>query len=352
MRRALLLLLFFPPFIVSQIAVASDQDGCLADRVDTTTCSFSQQKHEKAPHTVDVIHVADFGTKCDGVSDDTNAIRAAAASVPAWGATLKFPKGVCVTHGTIYLKSHTHVTGDGTTLLASEVWTPDHTHGYAFLENVHYNATTVTDTDISVSKMIFDYGTLGPFATPGGGKHAIRFEFVRHVLIEQNLFFLRGAEDAVAGLGVDNMSVRGNSAYEFRNCAYDFWTEPSNVTVTGNYAETTKSAQMVNFNPERTSGNSEGAVARGFLMSQNTLVVTGMQAVGILIEPLGPGTAVVDVSIHENRIHNSYLVLRGDVRKANITDNIITYVSGGASAFETYPHWGESETLLFSPITS
>ncbi len=289
-----------------------------------------------APTTIDV---AAFGAKCDGAHDDTAALRAAASAVPAAGATLAFPRGVCVIRATIYLKSHTHVVG-GATLLAATPWASDHKYGYALMENVHHDATKITDEDFSVRGMTFDYGDLAAVVTPGGGKHALRFEYARNVVVEGNVFLLRGAEDAVAGLGVEHMRVAGNAAYEFRNCAYDFWSEPRDVEVVDNYAETTKSAQMINFNPERAHGDSVGAVASGFRMTGNTLVATGPSAVGNMIEPLSPKNTVRDVTIEGNRLHNAFLVLRGDVRSATVSGNIISDVAGGASAIETYPHWG------------
>jgi hypothetical protein len=320
----------------------------VADR-ETKPCSSAQEMQDEDNISNRTIYVADFGARCDGSSDDTATLRAAAMAVPSSGATLRFPKGICATHGTIYLKSKTHLVGDGTTLTAGVPFLADHKNGYALLENIHYDATVITDTDISVSKMTFDYGALASVVTPNGGKHAVRFDFVRNVAVVDNVFRLRGAEDAIAGLGVENMQVQGNSAYEFRNCAYDFWFGSSNVRVVGNYAETTTSAQIINFNPERTNGDSSGQVAQGFIMSDNTLVVTGTHAAPVQIEPLGPGTIVRDVSVIGNKLQNVYLVLRGDVRRASIADNRIANVAGGVSAFETYPHYGRTaDSIIFS----
>jgi hypothetical protein len=287
-----------------------------------------------------VISVRTFGAACNGIADDTSAIRAAAAAVPASGAILRFPKGTCVIDGTIYVKSHTHIQGEGSTLLAGLPWTPDYAFGFALLENVHHSPDDVRDTDIIVNGMIFDYGKFGPVAVPNGGKHAVRFDFADDVSVTNNVFYVRGAEDAVAGLGVVNMLVRGNSAYEFRNCAYDFWYGPSNVRVVGNLAQTTTSAQMINFNPERTSGDSSGLVAKGLFMSGNTLIVSGPNAVPVQIEPLGPRTSVRSVVVTGNTLRNVYFVFRGDVQGATVKGNSIADVAGGAPAFESYPLYG------------
>jgi hypothetical protein len=296
-----------------------------------------------------IVSVLNFGAKCNGATDDTTAIRAAAAAVPESGAVLSFPKGKCAIHGTIYVKSHTHVQGDGSTLLAAVPWTHDHAFGYALLENVHHDPGDVRDADISVSGMTFDYGDFGPVVVPGGGKHAVRFDFADDVSVTDNVFYVRGGEDAVAGLGVANMLVRGNSAFEFRNCAYDFWYGPSNVSVIGNSAQTTTSAQMVSFNPERTAAEGGGFVAKGFVLSGNTFVATGSKAVPIQIEPLGPQTSVRGVAVTDNKLRNVFLVLRGDVRDATIRGNTITDVEGGDSVFETYPfHGATPESIKFS----
>lgn len=283
-----------------------------------------------------VINVIDFGAKCDG-TDDTAALRRAAAAVPSSGATLNFPKATCVIKGTIYLNSHTHIAGNGGTLRAGLPWSSDHQYGYAMLENVNHAAISITDTDISVDGLIIDYGDFGPVAVAGGGKHAVRFVNASNISVTNNIFYLRGGEDAVAGLGVNNMVVQKNEAYDFTNCAYDFWFGPSNVKVIDNIATTSASAQMVNFNPERTSGDSTGMVASDFEMSNNVFTGTGTAAIPIQIEPLGPGTMVENASITKNILNNVYLVLRGNVQNATIDSNEINNVRGGATAIVSYP---------------
>jgi hypothetical protein len=245
--------------------------------------------------------------------------------------------------------SHTHIVGHGTTLLAALPWNDDQNKRYALIENAHFEGGSIHDTDISVRDMTFDYGKVAELVTPGGGKHALRFEFAHDLVVQGNTFQVRGAEDAVAGLGVDHMLVQGNHAYGFRNCAYDFWYGPSNVRLIDNFAETDTSAQMVNFNPERTTGDSSGMVAQGLVMSGNTLIATGAAAVPIQLEPLGSGTVVRDVQVTGNRLTNAYLVLRGNVRGALVQSNAIVGVTGGPSAIETYPqHGATADSITFS----
>jgi hypothetical protein len=292
-----------------------------------------------AADTPAVIDAKTFGAICDGVTDDTAALRKAAAAVPPGGAELRFPKGVCVIHKTIFVKLRTRAVGTGGTLMAARPFVAEHPHGYALIENEHFDATRITDSDISVSGMNFDYGAMGPQGVPGGGKHAVRFQYARDIVVQNNVFQLRGAEDAVAGIGVQAMTVQGNKAYEFHNCAYDFWGGPADVRLLDNYAETTHSAQMVNFNPEWGSPErNQGMVAHGFEMSGNTLVVTGPKAAPMLLSPLGKlNTVVRDVTVENNTLRNVYIVMRGNVQHATVRGNIFDHVAGGPGAFEAYP---------------
>jgi hypothetical protein len=87
-------------------------------------------------------------------------------------------------------------------------------------------------------------------------------------------------------------------------------------------------------------------VAQGLVMSGNTLVATGPVAVPIQIEPLGPHTAVQDVSVTDNHLKNVYLVMRGNVRSARVASNTISDLRGGASAIETYAHYGATANAI------
>lgn len=281
--------------------------------------------------------VRDFGALCDGKSDDTQALWSAAAAVPETGGRLRFPQGAtCRAHATIYIHSHTFVEGNGATLLAIQPWISGKPEGaYAILENINHDAARPTDTDISVDGMTLDYGDFGPvLKPPAGGAHAIRFMMASNLAVTNSVFRLRGAEDAIAGVGVHNMRVEGNTALEFRNCAYDFWAGSSDVRVIGNYAETSRSAQMVNFNPE---GPSKGMHAENFVLANNILKSTSSLAIGVQIEPLGSGTTLANVVVNGNILQNVYLVLRRAITGASIVGNTISGLRGGSEAIVSYP---------------
>jgi polygalacturonase len=95
------------------------------DNGEAVACSPTDQAPRPSSRSSGTIDVTGFGAKCDGRNDDTVPLRNAAAAVPPSGGILQFPKGVCTTRGTIYLKSHTHVQGDSTTLLAAVPWSAE-----------------------------------------------------------------------------------------------------------------------------------------------------------------------------------------------------------------------------------
>jgi len=298
---------------------------------------------QRSPDVGGARNVRDFGAVCNGTADDTQALRLAAAAVPETGGRLQFPASViCRTHGTIYLKSHTFVQGNGATLLALQSWIRGKSEvGYAILENANYDAAQPTDTDISVDGLTLDYGDFGPMQKPPrGGAHAIRFMNASNLAVTNSVFQIRGAEDAIAGVGVHNMRVEGNAAFEFRNCAYDFWSGSTDVRVIGNHAETSRSAQMVNFNPEGMHGNQKSLHAENFVLAGNTLTATGDSAVGAQLEPLGAGTTVANVIVSGNVLENVFLVLRRAIKGASIVGNTITGLRGGTEAIVSYPFDG------------
>lgn len=302
------------------------------------------------------IDVQKYGARCDNRVDDTVALQKAADAVPASGATLVFPKnGICRIHSTLFLKSNTKVLGQNSKIFANIPWKGGPQNHYAMMENkTSYDmfadhpgtGPERIDANFEIRDLIFDYGDFNSIPVPNGGKHALRFQFARNILVINNTF--HGGEDSVAGVGVTNMRVEGNRAYDFSNCAYDFWYGPKNVQVVDNYAETFSSAQIVNFNPDRTVPNGSHMMAQGFLLTGNNFLVTGPQAVPIQLEPLDFNGTVMEVLVSNNTLNNSFLALRGDTRFAQISDNSITRVIGGAPAMESYPMYDSTpDSILF-----
>lgn len=305
--------------------------------------SAISQVTRQSNHTIEA---SAFGMRCNSISDATASLRRAAAAVSSDTTTLDLPSGTCVLTGTIYLKSHTHVVGLKTTLVAGEQWVAGPERGYSFFRNVDYDHPQTPDEDISIANITFDYGKFGSIPVKGGGKHAIDLHFVKNSSVTNSIFYLRGAEDAIAGISVSNLLVEGNSAFEFRNCAYDFWASPSNVKLINNLAETSHSAQIVNFNPDDTDKSAGTEVARGFIMANNKLIVTGPRASVVFIAPIGKGPTVQNVSVTNNSMDNTFILLRGAVKNATIKDNTISNVRGGMSVIGAYPWNGGTGQLL------
>lgn len=277
------------------------------------------------------VSVKTSGAKGDGVTDDTAAIQAAANAILASGSILLFPPGVYVLNTTILVPSNTLVLGQGATLLAKPT---GFTVNGALLANVNNAATTLTDHDITVQNMTFDYGT----SNPGGGAHAIRMSFVRNVAAVNCTMQCRGAGNAISMIGCYNSLVDGCTAYGFINCGYDHWWNPRRGRVVNSYAESAASSQMANWNPEATT--SGGTTANEFVLANNHFVATSSAAIPIQIEPLSAGTTVRDVVITGNTFVNVMLTMRGAVTAAIVSGNVFDSVAGGIEVIRTYAQNG------------
>jgi len=301
----------------------------------SVTATGSTAGRTLAARFSDVVNVKDFGAVGDGVTDDTAKMQAAmAALVAAGGGEYFVPKGAFLISDSIITPSNVTVrgTGRGSSIIrASGSW-PTTGGQYSFFKNVNHAAVAITDENITIRDLTLDYAAYGPVALPGGGKHAISMRMVRNVLVENVEFLCNSAENATAFLGCDTTFVVGCWAYDFDNCAYDHWTSPKNAHVIGCFAQTDGTAQMVNFNPENTSGSSVGNVADGFVLANNTIISTGATADPIQIEPLGAGSMVRNVSITGNVFKNVYLVHRRNIKGVVISGNVFTDIAGNNSS--------------------
>ncbi len=114
-------------FTVSNVTVAQVQNGTI------TVQDIITRGGPK-------VDVRAFGAKCDGMTNDTAAIQAAEDSLPDSGGTLYFPKGTCI--GSLIVKSHTHITGDG--INASILELPSNANTDV-IESKDFNSLTGTD---------------------------------------------------------------------------------------------------------------------------------------------------------------------------------------------------------------
>ena len=316
----------------------------------------------KATTLIDVTQ-RPFNAKGDGVTDDTVALQRAAKAAgdaPAGGAELYFPTRKANTYlvsDTILLYSHTDVEGNGSTILASDMFKELHVAARSIslpiLENVNHTSSQISDTDLTINHLIIDYGKY----KLDGEAHAVQFVKARNWKVTNCIIYDRGRGDGVSGLSVDNALVQGNAVYDFTDSCYDFWGGPTNVRIYDNYAETKEATQMVCFNPDYTypSDVIVNPCAKGLIMMNNTLVVTGPNSVPSLLAPIGgiapPGSptfTVRDMVIANNHLTNTTLVIRGDVQNVVVSGNTISNVSGGSAAITNYP-WigGTSDSIMF-----
>jgi hypothetical protein len=321
-----------------------DASACTVKATGSTTARSS------AARAADVINVRDYGAKCDSTTNDTTAFAAAAAAIPSTGGVLYIPAGTCLVKATTLLKSNTAVRGDGwgSIVLTDSTFTPGLGSGNnSIFENVNYSASVLTDSNIIIEDLQLDYGTFGPVVVPNSKKQ-VTLEKVSNVIIRNVLFQTRGGGDALAAQRVYNMLVTGNSAYDFTNAAYDFWDASTNVRLVGNYAETASSAQIINFNPDATSGTTVGATASGFLVTGNHFVTNAGNATPSQIEPIGATASinVRDVTISANIFDNCTLYIRGNTADVVITGNTFNSTRGGAGNINAYTQNGATPNNL------
>lgn len=340
---------YYPGFYISQLPAASSANSTdifpvVQGSTGPNTGTTGKMTLAAAALGVGVgANVRAFGATGDGVTDDTAAFVAAAASLPN-GGVLLVPAGTyMVSYGT-GLFSGTQVRGAGrqATRIKAIAGFPGSgmSEAYSFFYNVNWNAASLAagDNDISVSGITFDYS----WNTANNAMHPLNFRYVTRLLIEDNYFFYGG--NSIACRGCEETWVVGNSGYEFRNCAWDFWEGPGTTYVVNNYAETSQTAQMMNFNPEVSPVASSPlyVIGKRLVVQGNVFRCTGAASEPCQIEPLSNrDNGITDVVISGNQFHRSYLVHRGYVDRLIIANN----------TFNDYPNPNTS-VIIVSPANS
>lgn len=95
-----------------------------------------------------------------------------------------------------------------------------------FVWNENNNTTTLTDKDISVENIEFDYDTV---VVVGGGCHAVRLRAVLRPRSINNIF--RKGENGTAFLACEDGLVDECEAYDQINCPFDNWDGSGRTTV-------------------------------------------------------------------------------------------------------------------------
>lgn len=343
----------------------------------TTPDSISyptQQYGLLGPTPTDYFDAIEAGAIGDGIADDTLPLQAALDAAEYGGGGVVYLPG----NGRRYKITSTLLIGSNTTLAAdgsarllaapSDLWTVnpeamyfDPTDFATMLANrasgAYPTPPETRNSGITVRGLVFDYSELGSGAAGTG--NGIQFLFVDNVLIE-SCEFIAGPNatadpgrvaDGMAVLDCANVTVRGCRAYWFRNCAYDFWSSPTNILIEDCYAETYDGLQLVNFNPDAepsAGGYRPDLVASGFTMRNCTLVGLGDSATPIQIERLSVSSTdcyVENVLIQGCTFTNSFPVMRGDIRGLIVTDNHFSgYPAENTNVIRIYPQYGGTAT--------
>src|SRR5215472_5598432 len=191
-----------------------------------------------------------------------------ALNVTATSGGTVFIPGLSAVSAPVVIKSQTRLVGNGPGS-GLVVIAPFVSQG-ALIHNQNNTATTLTDHDIRIENMTLDFG----YWTGDGASHVVFMNYVRNVAVLNCVLQVRTCGNATAMVGCTNTLVQGCSAYDFRNCAYDHWSGPTNARVIGCYAQTSTSLQMINFNPELITG-AVGPLADTLVVAGCELVCTG-----------------------------------------------------------------------------
>jgi hypothetical protein len=177
-------------------------------------------------------NVVAYGATGNGTTDDTTAIQAAATACRvAGGGRLYFPAGTYIINQSILIGSNTFAYGDGdvSVIKAKQVGfigTAVGLNCYLF-RNYNWSVTALTDNDIIVQDLKFDYGTVTIF---GGGAHCIAMRYVDRVIVDR--VTSEKGENCTAFLACRDTWTNDSIANLATNCGFDHWDGAAEAHVT------------------------------------------------------------------------------------------------------------------------
>lgn len=208
---------------------------------DSNSVAFSQSGTGAVSRTVqdklrdwvsvlDYIPVALHAAIAAGTSTTDVQAYFAACTLAHPGKDIFVPSGTYMVTQGFALYSRQSLIGEAGTkieaLTASWVGTTGVTGTAPFVYNYTNNTTTLTDKDISVENIEFDYDTV---TVIGGGAHAIRFRAVDRPRVINCRF--TGGENGVAFLACRDSLIDECEAYDVINCFFDHWDGAISGTV-------------------------------------------------------------------------------------------------------------------------
>ena len=260
----------------------------------STTATGSTTARTLASRAAEIINVRDYGAKGDGATDDTAAIQAAVAAIPASGATLLFPPGNYIVSGTAALPSSTRMRGRGAivTAAAKASW-PGGQIVAAFTAASGASNITIEEMRFAWPYLTSSYG--------GGSGHIIDISGASHVVIRNNVS--DGGGDFVAFIGTTDTLAEGNSVTNVSGACFDHWNNGSDGRVIGNYCTTASgsvSSGGVWFSGLVT-GNGAGTQT-GLVVEGNEFYLSGTNGTAIEFNALTSSGATQKIIVAHNKV--------------------------------------------------
>lgn len=257
--------------------------GLAQGTTDSAASSFTQGSAGAVTRTValrlrDTLNVKDFGAAGDGVTTDTTAIQAAFDAVRlAGGGSVYFPPGTYIVDRSIRIGAKTRAFGAGASSLIKAKQSgyvganggTYATQNCQLFQNYNFSASVLTDSDIEVEDLAFDWGTV---TISGGGAHSVTMRMVDRVAVRR-VFSMNG-ENVTALLGCRDTVVDSCVGLNVKNCFFDHWDGASSAKVINCVGRVTSGtiAQGIQFTG--TGSYSEG-------LSSTDAVVVGCSLYGV-----------------------------------------------------------------------
>jgi hypothetical protein len=278
-------------------------------------------------HLSGTVNAQDYGARCDGHRDDTQALRLAAAAIPSMGGALIFSAGTgnCMVSGPIRLKSNTHVIGLGATMqnLPWDAWTPPGVGTTLLLSGV---------TNITIQGMRFQYQH--SFYN-GGGAHIVEAVHSSNIVLRDNVS--DGGGDFLASIGSSNVLSEDNIVTNVDNACFDHWGGSNNIRVTNNYCTAYDPARHGGVGAIQFTGiNTDGSAALNynFYAAGNTVYINAVNGQAITLNGAAKGGSDDKQIITGNHIYVTVpawgILVTGNANNGIIANNYIDG-SGGVN---------------------
>lgn len=248
------------------------------------------------------------------------------------GNKLFINKGTILRTEAVTIQSGTTIDGvfGKSRILASATYTGSDRADGAMFRNENYYATTLTDQDIKVKNIVFDYRD----APVTGQRVGVFCRYVENVKVESCIQY--GGEDLSGMQHCFNTEVNGNICYEAENSPYDHWATSGNIVVTNNIAvnATTPYNQGIQITADDTNPLTGALLGTGdsyqIIVSGNSIdSIVDVSNSGIILNCLTDGPTIENAIISDNYINGSKygIVAQGRVLDCKIDNNIINNVT-------------------------